>query len=83
MSEVRKTLRWHLAQNDIQAGVTGFSQQDHESFNVLFNDGSNRPVYRILRPTGSLVAGYVEDTFKATDWLQLPAESGRRISTAL
>jgi len=67
----QETLRWHVTRNDIQVGVTGFSQQDHESFNVLFNDGSNPPVYENQRPTGSLVAGYVQDTLKATDWLQI------------
>ena len=60
----------HVARNDIQVGVTGFSQHDDEAFDVLFNDGSNAPVNQTLRPTGSLVAAYVEDTFKATDWLQ-------------
>jgi outer membrane receptor protein involved in Fe transport len=72
----QEALRWHVTRNDIQAGVTGFSQQDHESFNVLFNggsnpDGSKPPVYENQRPTGSLVAGYLQDTFKATDWLQI------------
>jgi hypothetical protein len=67
----QEALRWHVSRNDIQVGVTGFGQQDHESFNVLFNDGSNAPVYETQRPTGSLVAGYVQDTFKATDWLQI------------
>jgi outer membrane receptor protein involved in Fe transport len=69
----QEALRWHLTRNDVQVGVTGFSQQDHESFNVLFNDGSNPPVYENQRPTGSLVAGYVQDTFKPTDWLQFAA----------
>ena len=48
-----------------------FQPARHESFNVLFNDGSNAPVYENQRPTGSLVAGYIQDTFKATDWLQI------------
>jgi hypothetical protein len=64
------TLRWHVTQNDIQIGVTGFQQRDNEAFDVLFNDGSNAPVNQTLRPLGSLVAAYVEDTFKATNWLQ-------------
>jgi TonB dependent receptor/Carboxypeptidase regulatory-like domain/TonB-dependent Receptor Plug Domain len=67
----QEALRWHVTRNDIQVGVTGFSQQDHESFNVLFNDGSNSPVYENQRPSGSLIAGYAQDTFKATDWLQI------------
>ena len=66
----QETLRWHSTQNDIQVGVTGFSQRDNEAFNVLFNDASNTPVDQTLRPGGSLVAAYVQDTFKATDWLQ-------------
>ncbi len=66
----QETLRWHAPRNDIQIGVTGFSQRDDEAFNVLFNDGSNAPVNQTLRPTGSLVAAYVEDTVEATDWLQ-------------
>jgi hypothetical protein len=66
----QEMLRVHVARNDIQAGVTGFSQQDDEAFDVLFNDGSNTPVNQALRPSGSLAAAYVEDTFKAADWLQ-------------
>lgn len=65
-----QTLRLHVSQNDIQVGVTGFSQHDNEAFDVLFNDGSNSPVNQTLRPSGSLVAAYLEDTFKASDWLQ-------------
>jgi outer membrane receptor protein involved in Fe transport len=66
----QEVLRWHVTHNDIQIGVTGFSQRDNEAFNVLFNDGSNAPVNETTRPTGSLVAAYIQDTFKATDWLQ-------------
>jgi outer membrane receptor protein involved in Fe transport len=29
------------------------------------------PVYENQRPTGSLIAAYLQDTFKATDWLQI------------
>ncbi len=46
-----------------------FGQQDSEHFNVLFNDGSGAPVNQTTKPTGALVAAYVEDTFKATSWL--------------
>ena len=65
----QEMLRWHVSRNDLQAGVTGFSQRDKESFNVLFNDASAAPIYQAVSPSGSLVAAYVEDTFKATDWL--------------
>jgi outer membrane receptor protein involved in Fe transport len=43
---------------------------------VLFNDASAAPsdasaapIYQTVSPLGSLVAAYVEDTFKAADWL--------------
>jgi hypothetical protein len=70
----QETLRLHVSRNDLQIGVTGFSQHDTESFNVLFNDdgnddGSSAPIFQTVSPTGSLVAAYVEDTFKAADWL--------------
>jgi hypothetical protein len=65
----QEMLRWHISRNDLQAGITGFSQRDNESFNVLFNDASAAPIYQTVSPTGSLVAAYVEDTFKAADWL--------------
>lgn len=66
----QETLRWHVAQHDLQVGVTGFSQHDSENFDVLFNDGSNAaPITQTLNPSGSLTAAYVEDTYKATDWL--------------
>jgi outer membrane receptor for ferrienterochelin and colicin len=69
----QETFRLHVAQHDLQVGVTGFSQRDSENFDVLFNDGSNAPIAQTLNPTGSLVAAYVEDTFKATDWLTFAA----------
>jgi hypothetical protein len=67
----QETLRLHWSRHELQIGVTGFSQRDDEAFNVLFNDGSNAPpVNQRLKPTGSLVAAYIEDNFKATEWLQ-------------
>jgi hypothetical protein len=66
----QETLRWHVARHDLQVGVTGFSQHDRENFDVLFNDGSNTlPIAQPLKPSGSLVAAYLEDTYKPTDWL--------------
>jgi hypothetical protein len=72
------TLRWHIAQHDLQLGVTGFSQHDRESFNVLFNDasgapGSGDPIYQTTTPTGSLVAAYIEDNYKPAEWLTVAA----------
>jgi outer membrane cobalamin receptor len=68
----QETLRWNVTRNDIQAGAIGWLQRDHEAFDLLFNDGSNAPVNQTLLPTGSMVAAYIQDTFKPTDWLQFP-----------
>jgi hypothetical protein len=65
----QETFRLHMAQHDLQMGVTGFSQRDSENFDVLFNDGSNAPIAQALNPSGSLVAAFLEDTYKATEWL--------------
>jgi outer membrane receptor for ferrienterochelin and colicin len=69
----QETLRWHFSRNDLAIGLTGFSQRDDEAFSVLFNDGSDSPVDQRLKPTGSLVAAYLEDNFAATDWLRFAA----------
>jgi outer membrane receptor for ferrienterochelin and colicin len=66
----QETLRLHFGRNDLQAGVTGFGQRDDEAFGVLFNDDSNAPVAQTLRPNGSLLAAFAEDSFEATDWLR-------------
>jgi hypothetical protein len=70
----QQTLRWHWLRNDFQVGVLGFAQQDDELFQVLFNDGSDTsPVFALAHPSGALVAGFVQDTLKATDWLTVMA----------
>ncbi|MDP9087822.1 MAG: TonB-dependent receptor [Pseudomonadota bacterium] len=65
----QQLLRLHITRNDIQAGVTGFSQHDKETFNVLFNDGSDTAIRQTFNPTGSLLAAFIEDTFTATERL--------------
>ena len=73
----QETLRLHLSRHDLQIGVTGFGQRDDEAFNVLFNDATGAPgispVNQRLKPTGALVAAFVEDNFRVTDWLQFAA----------
>ena len=73
----QETLRLHLSLHDLQIGVTGFGQRDDEAFNVLFNDAAGAPgispVNQRLKPTGALVAAFVEDNFRVTDWLQFAA----------
>ena len=67
----QETLRVQANSNDLQVGLLGFSQHDTDFFDVLFNDGSNAPIRQTASPSGTLVAGYIEDSFKATGWLSL------------
>jgi outer membrane receptor for ferrienterochelin and colicin len=69
----QENLRFHAGLNDVEVGVLGFSQHDNQLFDVLFNDGSNPPVYQEQNLSGYLVAGYLEDTFKPTRWLTVMA----------
>jgi outer membrane receptor protein involved in Fe transport len=69
------TLTWVKDRNSVRAGLYGFAQQDHQTFGLIFNDGSalslNPP--DIEDPVGSLTAVYADDQFKATSWLTLTA----------
>ena len=68
----QENLRFSAWGNDVKMGITGFSQHDDSSFGVLFNDGSgNPPIDQTLSLSGSLVAAYVQDTFKPAQWLAL------------
>jgi outer membrane receptor protein involved in Fe transport len=68
------TLAWVKDRNNLRAGFYCFGQQDDQLFGLIYNDGSNPP----LDPTsktasGSLIAAYAEDQFRATSWLTLNA----------
>jgi TonB dependent receptor-like, beta-barrel/Carboxypeptidase regulatory-like domain/TonB-dependent Receptor Plug Domain len=67
----QESLRFSAKRNEVKMGITGFSQHDDSLFGVIFNDGSNPSVNQKLSLSGSLVAAYVQDTLKATQWLTL------------
>jgi hypothetical protein len=69
----QEALRWHWNRNDFRAGVLGWGQQDSQLLNVVFNDGSNAPVFSSTRPDGHFIAAFVQDAFEATNWLRLMA----------
>src|SRR5262249_26655086 len=69
----QENLRLHFERNDLRVGVMGFAQQDRHTFDVLFNEGSSPNVHQALRPSGSLIAAYLQDTFEVTDWAKLTA----------
>ncbi|MGA8223244.1 MAG: TonB-dependent receptor [Candidatus Acidiferrales bacterium] len=71
---LQSTFNASIARNDIQAGIYGFGQRDHELFGLIFNDGSgNPPIADSERPDGGLVAGFIQDKFKPVPWLTLSA----------
>jgi outer membrane receptor protein involved in Fe transport len=69
------TVSWVDNRNNLRAGFYGFAQQDNQLFGLIFNDQSqpNLAPPDIEKPTGSLVAAYVQDEVKATSWLTLNA----------
>jgi hypothetical protein len=66
---------FHLdtGRNTLDAGLSGFGQSDNQYFNILFNDASYPPVAQSLRPDGNVTAAWLQDTFRATEWLALSA----------
>jgi len=68
-----ENLHWNAGRNTLDAGLYGFGQVDNQSFNILFNDGSYSPVMQSLRPTGNVVAAWLQDTFRLTERLTLSA----------
>lgn len=55
--------------NNARAGIYAFAQQDNTFFSVIANDGSGDAFHQRVYPKGSLMAGFLEDQFKATSWL--------------
>lgn len=61
----------NLPRNDVQVGVYGFQQHDSQVFGLIFNDLSN-PNFTDSEPAGgSMVAAYIQDRIKVTQWLTL------------
>ena len=55
--------------NNARFGVYSFAQQDNTYFSVSANDGSGKQFDQRVYPGGYLFAGFLEDQFKATNWL--------------
>jgi outer membrane receptor protein involved in Fe transport len=69
------TISWVAGPSNLRSGLYSFAQQDHQAFGLIFNDNSspNLSPPDIEKPTGSLIAAYVEDQIKPTSWLTLDA----------
>jgi len=68
-----ENLRMSFSRNHLDVGLYGFAQQDQADFLLQFTDGSSPTLNEVQSPTGSLVVGWIQDTFEATDWLNLSA----------
>jgi hypothetical protein len=66
-------LKWDMSRNHLDAGVFGFAQQDRVDFNLAFTGSSSPALRELQRPTGGLIAAWVQDTFAVTQWLNLSA----------
>jgi len=65
------TVSWIKGPNNARAGFYSFAQQDNQSFNVIFNDGSGAIAPLSQNPDGSLIAVYAEDQIKVNSWITL------------
>jgi len=64
------SVSWIKGRNNARMGLYSFAQKDEQFFHVIYNDGSGLVIPPLAQsPTGSLVAAFVEDQFKATSWL--------------
>ncbi|MGH8290108.1 MAG: TonB-dependent receptor [Steroidobacteraceae bacterium] len=68
-----ENLKLNFSRNHLQVGAYGFAQQDRADFNLTFTDGSAPPLTELESPTGELIDAWVQDTYEATDWLNLSA----------
>jgi hypothetical protein len=66
-------LKWDLSRHHLDVGFFGFAQQDQADFNLAFTDLSSPTLRELESPTGELITAWVQDTFEATQWLNLSA----------
>jgi hypothetical protein len=67
------TLAYVKDRNNARAGIYGFGQQDDELLGVTFNDASSPNFRAPVNVSGSLLALFAEEQFRATSWLTLNA----------
>jgi hypothetical protein len=62
-----------IARNSLKGGLYGYTQGENDLFGAVFNDTSspNFQINPIVR--GAVQEAYLEDNFRATDWLTLIA----------
>jgi outer membrane receptor for ferrienterochelin and colicin len=68
---IQAALNKLTAHHNMSFGVYQFGQWDHESVNLIANDGSAPPLTQGKQSAGNLEAVFLEDQFKALSWLTL------------
>jgi hypothetical protein len=66
-------LKWDVRRNHLDVGLFGFAQQDQADFSLAFSNESTATLRELQSPTGGLVTAWIQDTFEATQWLNLSA----------
>ncbi|HKV04506.1 MAG TPA: TonB-dependent receptor [Candidatus Acidoferrales bacterium] len=70
---LQATFSASVARNDLQIGVYGFGQRDRQFFGAIFNDGSFPTINKLEPASGGLVAGFIDDKFRVSQWITLIA----------
>lgn len=61
------------ARNNFRAGLYGFAQQDSSYFAISPAGGSGTSLAERISPSGYVAEGFLENQWKATEWLTLTA----------
>jgi hypothetical protein len=70
---LQAALNANFWRNDLEAGVYGFAQHQHNFFDNEFTDGSPNFPASSIGVTGGLASVFISDKFKVTSWLTLIA----------
>jgi outer membrane cobalamin receptor len=67
------TVAYARGRNNARAGFDVFGERQNENIALAFHDGSAPDIDAGQNTWGSVTAGFVEDQFRATNWLSLNA----------
>jgi carboxypeptidase family protein/TonB-dependent receptor-like protein len=70
---MQASLSANFWKNDLQAGIYGFAQHQHNYFQNVFTDGSQNFPASSIGVTGGVAAEFINDKLKVTPWLTLMA----------
>ncbi len=70
---MQTALNYNFWKNDLQAGVYGFFQHQHNYFNNVYTDGTPNVPSSSIGVNGGVVSEFINDKFKITPWFTLIA----------